>query len=287
MDSRIFNVKRVIPTPVFDDWKAKLPIKPYGYIYWTVNIITQKVYIGKHKYPVHDKNYIGSGKILRQAIAKYGYEYFINFPVQWCYSYKELNEAEKSWIKKYNAQKSKDFYNIASGGEYGDVWAAHDEEWKEHQRKIRSENSKGHVTSEETKRKMSLAKIGKIFSYETREKLRKRALGRKHSPETIAKFRATRKIQMQDENIRKNISEATKKALAKPEIRQKLSELGKKYAKRGRENQRVKANMIPLIADNVKYDCLKDARKAYHIGHKELKHRLNSDEWPTWRYVEK
>lgn len=198
MDSRIFNVKRVIPTPVFDDWKAKLPTKPYGYIYWTVNIITQKVYIGKHKYPVHDKNYIGSGKILRQAIAKYWHEYFINFPVQWCYSYKELNEAEKNWIKKYNAQKSKDFYNIASGGEYGDVWAAHDEEWKERQRKIRSENSKGHVTSEETKRKMSLAKIGKILSCETREKLRKRALGRKHSPETIAKFRATRKIQMQE-----------------------------------------------------------------------------------------
>ena len=41
-------------------------------IYKTTNLITGKFYIGKDKY--NNEDYIGSGKILKNAIYKYGRE---------------------------------------------------------------------------------------------------------------------------------------------------------------------------------------------------------------------
>jgi hypothetical protein len=44
-------------------------------IYKTTNLINGKIYIGKDKH--NNDNYIGSGKILKQAIAKYGRNNFV------------------------------------------------------------------------------------------------------------------------------------------------------------------------------------------------------------------
>ena len=40
----------------------------YGYIYKTTNVITGKIYIGKHKSNSFDVNYYGAGKIIRRAL---------------------------------------------------------------------------------------------------------------------------------------------------------------------------------------------------------------------------
>lgn len=88
---------------------------PYGFIYLTINIINGKRYIRMCK-NTHAKGYLGSGKILRKAIQKYGKESFVRQIIQECASFGELCDAEKFWIHKYDAVNDPLFYNLTSGG---------------------------------------------------------------------------------------------------------------------------------------------------------------------------
>jgi hypothetical protein len=47
-----------------------------GYIYITTNLINNKKYIGQHKSKSFDLNYLGSGKLIVEAIKKYGKDNF-------------------------------------------------------------------------------------------------------------------------------------------------------------------------------------------------------------------
>ena len=51
-------------------------IKMHYFIYKTINITNDKFYIGVHKTDDLNDGYIGSGKYLNRAIAKYGIEKF-------------------------------------------------------------------------------------------------------------------------------------------------------------------------------------------------------------------
>ena len=93
----------------------------YGYIYITTNLINNKKYIGKHKCSYHDLNYFGSGKIIKEAINKYGKNNFKNEIIEWCDSLDKLNEREKYWIAYYNAKNDDLYYNISPGGD-GYIW---------------------------------------------------------------------------------------------------------------------------------------------------------------------
>ena len=53
-----------------------LPLGTYGYIYMSINNVTGRKYIGQKKSRRIVEDYFGSGKILRQALAKYGSENF-------------------------------------------------------------------------------------------------------------------------------------------------------------------------------------------------------------------
>ena len=88
----------------------------YGYIYLTENLINHKRYIGQHTRSCFDESYLGSGKIIRRAIDKYGKENFSCEVLEWCDSEEELNAREKYWISYYDADFDDSFYNISSGG---------------------------------------------------------------------------------------------------------------------------------------------------------------------------
>jgi group I intron endonuclease len=87
----------------------------YGFIYLTTNKINGKKYIGMCKNS-HEKLYLGSGKILKESIKKYGKENFERIVLQECDTFEELSLAEEYWIKKYNAVEDDTFYNLTSGG---------------------------------------------------------------------------------------------------------------------------------------------------------------------------
>jgi hypothetical protein len=88
------------------------------YIYKIINKINGKWYIGKHN--GSDPNYLGSGKILKTAIKKYGKENFEKIILEEVI-HEDINLREQYWISKTNAVENPMSYNLASGGEGGDL----------------------------------------------------------------------------------------------------------------------------------------------------------------------
>lgn len=108
------------------------------FIYITTNLITKEKYIGKH-YGKLDDSYLGSGKILMRAIEKYGKKNFKRDILYISKTAEENNIKEKEFIKVFNAVKDRTFYNIAEGGDGGDIFHSLP---LEQQRQIREEASK-------------------------------------------------------------------------------------------------------------------------------------------------
>lgn len=92
-----------------------------------------------------DPNYLGSGKLIKQAIKKYGKNNFSREILEECEDFDLLCEREIYWIDKYNAVESDNYYNLSYGGNGGDpklmkeYWAGLTEEqrkvarnWKPH-----------------------------------------------------------------------------------------------------------------------------------------------------------
>ncbi len=84
-------------------------------IYKTTNLINGKYYIGKDE--KNNSNYLGSGKILKNSIKKYGKENFKKEILEFCKTKNELNEKEKYWIETLSATTFG--YNITEGGTGG------------------------------------------------------------------------------------------------------------------------------------------------------------------------
>lgn len=87
------------------------------YIYKIINKINGKWYIGKHN--GNDPSYFGSGKLLNQAVKKYGKENFDRIILEEVDS--NINAREQYWIEKTNAIADPMSYNLAKGGEGGDL----------------------------------------------------------------------------------------------------------------------------------------------------------------------
>lgn len=85
-------------------------------------------YIGKKTFKYNWKTYLGSGIFLNKAIKKYGRENFVRCIVDIAYSEDELNKLEIQWINNYNAFQSRDFYNVAEGGDGGNTIAGKTQE---------------------------------------------------------------------------------------------------------------------------------------------------------------
>lgn len=140
----------------------------YGYIYKTINLVNNKIYIGQHKYDKDciDTNYFGSGKLILEAIQKYGKENFLCEILEWCETEEELNKKEIFYIDFYKSKVTNNNYNISNGGsvprlsgELNSNFGKHRPHTQEEKNHL-SEILKGHKPtftgkhSEETKRKI-------------------------------------------------------------------------------------------------------------------------------------
>lgn len=94
---------------------------PYGYVYITTNLVNGKMYVGQHKSVNYDPKYLGSGKLLKKAITKYGSENFVSEPICWAESKPELDKLEIYWVDILDAVASDQFYNLTCGGYGGDI----------------------------------------------------------------------------------------------------------------------------------------------------------------------
>lgn len=93
----------------------------YGYVYKTTNLINGKIYIGQKASEIFIESYKGSGIILIKALDKYGEENFKVEILEECNSKDELDLVEKKWIKILKATDDSIGYNIAEGGQGGNL----------------------------------------------------------------------------------------------------------------------------------------------------------------------
>jgi group I intron endonuclease len=87
------------------------------FIYKTTNKINGKIYIGK--LVRESKVYLGSGKILKLSLEKYGRDNFTREIIEYCDCKTQLIEREKFWIKHYNSTDRNIGYNLTKGGDGG------------------------------------------------------------------------------------------------------------------------------------------------------------------------
>lgn len=102
----------------------------YGYIYKTTNLINNKVYIGKHEVSYYNPTYLGSGRDLKRAVAKYGKENFSNELLDFANTPEELNQKEIYYISIYKGALGKNCYNLVAGGTGGNTFIYKSEEEK-------------------------------------------------------------------------------------------------------------------------------------------------------------
>ena len=138
-------------------------IAPYGYIYKTINLLNGKIYVGQHKGTIFDKGYLGSGQLLSKALQKYGREAFEIELLAWAPDKTTLDALEKYYIKYYDACDHERGYNIAEGGQGGDLGPR--------ARQHISDALKGRPKSAEHKLKLSAANRGKQLSQDTKNKI--------------------------------------------------------------------------------------------------------------------
>lgn len=147
-----------------------------GVIYLTKNNINGKKYIGVDT--KNNKNYYGSGKIIRLALKKYSRTNFTKEILEENDDDKYLFEREQYWIDKYDAINNEDFYNIAEGGKGGAGTLINEESKKLHSEGLeklilRNKQRKGKTYEEmygdradEEKEKRRIAGFGKKYSDE-------------------------------------------------------------------------------------------------------------------------
>ena len=94
-------------------------INNFMVIYKVINKLNGKWYIGKDA--SNRTYYYGSGIAIKNAIAKYGKDNFEKTILESCLDKNHLNDREKYWIAVTGAVTNPNSYNLASGGEGGDL----------------------------------------------------------------------------------------------------------------------------------------------------------------------
>lgn len=183
----------------------------YGYIYKTTNLVDGKIYIGQKKSPKFlGKGYLGSGKVLKQAVSKYGEDNFKVELIEEIDCVEKMDEREIYWIAQYNATNREIGYNRSKGGNVNRTMVGENNPFygKHHSEETRKKMSEhnslymlGKHHSEETKQKISDSNKGKYVSDETKKKLSENAKhndnygmkGKHHNDEVREKISSAKK----------------------------------------------------------------------------------------------
>lgn len=134
-----------------------------GFVYVWTNIINNKKYIGLHVGKITD-NYIGSGKLFKKAIKKYGIDKFHRKIIYYEYNnIDNLYQKEHDIINFYNAVNDETYYNLTNYDPKNIIEGVkHRVVLEETKNKIRKYRT-GNRSSEKTKRKMSQVQRNLIF----------------------------------------------------------------------------------------------------------------------------
>jgi group I intron endonuclease len=157
--------------------------KKYHFTYQTKNKVNNMLYVGRHSTDDLNDKYIGSGKLLKRAISKYGIK---NFDIEILCFFDSLEELinEEMFIVNKEWCNRKDTYNISCGGSNPIMFGEDNPSWKGGLRRIK----KGRPDFSGEKNPM----FGKTHSPDAIEKIRKANIGKPNKYKGI-KFSEDRK----------------------------------------------------------------------------------------------
>jgi len=144
--------------------------KTLHYIYKTTCLITKKYYIGMHSAYTLDDGYLGSGKILRKSIRKYGKENHVREIIEFCKTREDLPIRESEIVNKALLADPL-CINLILGGT-SNIGGPRTSGWKmppmtdEHRANLTAARRNRKPASEETRKKMSDSHKGKVRTEE-------------------------------------------------------------------------------------------------------------------------
>lgn len=143
----------------------------YYYLYKITNKKNKRVYVGVHKTENLLDGYMGSGKLIKAAVAKYGLSCFDKEILMFCESYEKLLEVERNVVNSIFVHKTSS-YNLRIGGNGGFDYINNNNVSK----------FKGRKHTQETKKKIG-EKLSVIFSQGIYKKyFTYRMLGNNYNP---------------------------------------------------------------------------------------------------------
>jgi group I intron endonuclease len=170
-------------------------IKSYC-VYIHENKINGKKYVGQTCQKPKDRWDSGRGyktcTYFNHAIQKYGWDNFEHIIVAENLTKEEANKIEKELISFYDTMNPQYGYNLTSGGEGISGFKLTDE-----QRKKISEAQIGKEVSDETRRKIGESHIGMKHTDEAKEIMRKKHLRENLSQETLEKMSSSAKKRLE------------------------------------------------------------------------------------------
>jgi hypothetical protein len=232
------------------------------YVYETCNLLTNQKYIGYcSKHPDASKSYLGSGKILSNAIKKYGKENFQKTILKEFDTEYEARIYEEYLIERYDAINDTLFYNLTKGG-YGG--------W--------SENAIQSRSSAQTRDKIRNTLTGRKRPEEIGQKIGAKLKGRKQSPAEIENrrqgllnyYKKTDKSELTERY--KKISNALTGKTKSDITKDKLGKLNAKYS------DDVVLEIKKMINDNIPY---KQITEIYGIGAESIT-RIKQEKSYKW-----
>lgn len=140
----------------------------FYYMYEIRNNLNGKIYVGVHKTNNMNDGYMGSGKIIKNAIKKHGIDNFTKVIIE-TFENSELMYAKEKQIVSEKFVDRNDTYNLAVGGSGGSIL------------QNRKSWPKGKSHSSETIEKMRISATGKTHSEESIRKMKENSWA-KRSP---------------------------------------------------------------------------------------------------------
>lgn len=181
-------------------------------VYQTTNLVNGTIYVGAHSTDRLDDGYLGSGKLIKQAVKKYGSPSFrreilfvarddtYNLVVgggceRWSpTTLGKVGQASGNRSSESIEKMRKSLIGRKLSPEHKAKCAASNTGKKRSPEALKnlSESHKGQVVSEGHREKLREANLGKKHSTESREKMSQAQTGRKHSKETRQKISTSR-----------------------------------------------------------------------------------------------